>query len=197
LLLGIGCATRDPQAGPPAAEQGPLCAVDHGREYVCDELLPRHSSLPAPAPFDNCPGSVEGTFGELEPRRRAAPFDPSYTRHTRLRLPPGNSCCYSWCSRVKLVEESAIDPAARCRDPLAMRETYCLDELESGTSRPSPAPFERCPQAIVPPPTAVFYAPPGARFDPFLTAGRRQLGFAQCCYAWCSLAPPNSGLQGR
>ncbi len=196
-LLAGACAVQDPQNGSPRAEQGPLCPVDQAREYACDELLPRRSSLPAPEPFANCPGSVDGDFGELEPRRRAIAFDPSYTRHTRLRLPPGNSCCYSWCSRVKLVDPSRVDPGARCREPLAMRETYCLDELESGTTQPSAPPYERCPRAIAPPPSVVFYAPSGALLDAFLTGERRQLGFAQCCYAWCSLAPPNSGLAGR
>jgi hypothetical protein len=197
LLLVVSCRGQDSRSGLLADDQAPLCPVDQVREFVCDELLPRSSSLPAPEPFATCPGSVEGEFGELDPRRRVAVFDPSYTRHTRLRLPPGNSCCFSWCSRVKVVDANTVDPTARCRDPLAMRETYCFDELESGTSSPSAPPYARCPQAIAPPSSAVFYAPRGARLDPYLTATRRQFGFGQCCYAWCSVAPPNSGLQGR
>ena len=193
------CSPPDPPttvAQSPATEEGP-CARDWAREYLCDELLPRGSSLPAPSPYADCPGTVEGEYGELEPRHRVAVFDTSYTRYTRLRLPPGNSCCYSWCAPVKVVDANSIDPAARCNHPLAMRETYCFDELEGGTSDPVAAPFLRCPRAMAPPAQAVFFAPRGALFDLVLTSQKRQQGFNQCCYAWCSQAPPNSGLGGR
>lgn len=199
VATALACGRREAPLGPPQTEKGDgqVCARDWAREYLCDELLPLGSSLPAPPPYTNCPSTVEGAYGELEARSRVIVFDPSYTRYTRHRLPPGNTCCYSWCSQVTIVDPNRVDPYARCRHPLAMRETYCVDELESGTSTPGFPPYERCPRAISPPAARVFFAPGGALFDSVLTLQKRQQGFGQCCYAWCSLAPPNSGLQGR
>ena len=93
-----------------------------------------------------------------------------------------------------MADASKIDPSARCNEALAMREVKCFDEPERGTSDPSAPPFERCPRAFVPPAKAVFFAPAGALLDPVYTAQRRQKGLNQCCYAWCTVAPPGSGL---
>lgn len=107
----------------------------------------------------------------------------------------GTPAAVDWCSKLRARDSNQIDPNARCGAALAMRETYCFDELEGGASDPSRAPLERCPRAIAPPRGVVFYPPSGALLDSVLASQRRQQGFAQCCYAWCSLAPPNSGLQ--
>lgn len=173
------------------------CAVDEVREYYCDELLPLESAKPAPEPYANCPGVIDNHFGDIDPSPVVAAFDASYTRHIRLRQPPGHSCCYSWCSEVPLVDGEAIDPQARCAHRLAVRETYCFDEPEQGTSEPARAPFELCPEAIKPPEGVVFYSPVGAHFDPIETATKRQQGFRSCCYAWCSIAPPNTGMHAH
>ncbi len=69
-----------------------------------------------------------------------------------------------------------------------------MAELEAGTSEPVGSPFDRCPAAIVPPAKVVFSAPEAALFDVQLTMTHRGKGQADCCYAWCSQAPPGSGL---
>ena len=171
-----------------------VCAVDEAREYHCEELLPRNSSLPAPPPYSDCPGEDEGHQGELEPVPKVAVFDASYTEYIRKRQPPGHSCCYSWCSRIQLADPRAIDPQERCTHARAMRETYCFDEPESGSSIPAAAPLDHCPAAMVPPEGEVFFAPPGVLLDPRYTMQRRQQGFRECCYAWCSVAPPGMNL---
>lgn len=207
LLVGgmlAGSACRNSQQGPteePKTNSAywdnspPVCAVDEVREYHCEELLPLRSALAAPPPFSNCPGSIEGHYGEIDPHPTVAAFDADYTAHIRRRMPPGHSCCYSWCTRIPLADAAQVDPQARCHEALSMRETYCFDEPEAGTNAPSAEPFSRCPAAIAPPPGVVFFAPKGALFDAGLTSTQRSRGLNQCCYAWCSIAPPNTGLQ--
>ncbi|MBN2191455.1 MAG: hypothetical protein JW751_01460 [Polyangiaceae bacterium] len=195
------CTRADPstpsQASPSYFSHSPkVCGIDEAREYFCDELLPRESALPAVPPYEDCPGVVDEHVGELDPTPTVAVFDPSYTEHIRKRQPPGNSCCYSWCSKITLRDPATVDPRAGCDDARAIRETYCLDEPEAGTSRPSPSPYERCPDAIAPPEVAAFYAPQGALFDPTETGTRRQRGFRECCYAWCSVVP-QGGVSAR
>ncbi len=203
LGLGVVAACHRSDAAPTGrhdsgywAHSPVVCEVDEVREYYCDELLPRQSALPAAPPYEDCPGVVDEHVGELDPTPSVAVFDPSYTEHIRQRQSPGNSCCYSWCADVTLRDPARIDPRARCDEPGAIRESYCLDEPESGTRQPGPAPYERCPSAIAPPEVAVFFAPPGAVLDPEATAGRRQRGFRECCYAWCSVVPRGAAVQG-
>ena len=89
------------------------------------------------------------------------------------------------------------NPTARCREALSFGEHYCVNEPESGSSVPAAEPFSRCAAALQPPVGAIFQSPsPGALFDTAGSWQRRQQGFKECCYAWCSLAPPNTGLQG-
>jgi hypothetical protein len=196
LTVGVGCH-RDEKAAVPEAGAGywshspKVCDVDEAREYFCDELLPRQSALPAPAPYEECPGVIDEHVGELDPTPTVAVFDPSYTEHIRRRQSPGNSCCYSWCADITLRDPAGIDPRARCDRDGAIRERYCFDEPEAGSLQPGPEPYERCPSAIAPPPAAAFYAPPGALLDPEETGARRQRGFMECCYAWCSVIPRN------
>jgi len=200
-VAACGSSQASDQANAPTArywEHSPrVCGVDEAREYFCDDLLPLRSALSAPAPYAQCPGHVEGHQGEIDPTPTVAVFDPSYTAYMRSRMPPGHTCCFSWCARIPLADPTEVDPNARCGDGLAIRENYCFEEPEQGTSDPSAPPYERCPRSIRPPESAVFFAPPGALFDPFLTTQRRQVGLKQCCYAWCSIAPPNSGMHSR
>jgi hypothetical protein len=168
--------------------------MDETREYYCEDLLPLNSALPAPAPYQACPGSIDDPVGEYEPAPAIGLFDASYTEYTRKRAPPGHSCCYSWCSHLTLADPAAPSAQAACQAATAFREEYCMPEPESGTSLPGPAPFERCPAALVPPPKAVFSAPESALFDQGLTGTHRGKGQLDCCYAWCSQAPPGSGL---
>ena len=196
---GSSSASDEAQAPPTGYwEHSPrVCGVDETREYFCDDLLPLRSALSAPEPYSQCPGHVEGHQGEIDPTPTVAVFDASYTAYMRSRMPPGHTCCFSWCARIPLADASQVDPNARCSDGLAIRENYCFEEPEQGTSYPGAPPYARCPRSIRPPESAVFYAPPGALFDPLLTAQRRQVGLRQCCYAWCSIAPPNSGMHAR
>jgi hypothetical protein len=46
----------------------------------------------------------------------------------------------------------------------------------------------------VPPAKAVFSAPDSAAFDSQSTYAHRAKGGSDCCYAWCSQAPPGSGI---
>jgi hypothetical protein len=203
LAAVSSCAGRDKPAEPARhagavwANSPPVCGVDQVREYFCDELVPPGSSLPPADPYGNCPRQIEHHRGDIEPRPPVAVFDRSYTDWTRRRAPPGHACCYSWCSPLELADPAAIDPTARCRDALSFREQYCIPELESGSRMPVGQPLARCAPAIQPPRGAVFSTPAaGALLDPAASWQRRQQGFADCCYAWCSLAPPNTGLQG-
>jgi hypothetical protein len=58
-------------------------------------------------------------------------------------------------------------------------------------------PFGHCPQAIAPPAGAAFSVPKAAPFDPQTSAQKRQEGFQQCCYSWCSTAPAGTGLEHK
>lgn len=189
--LATGCSHDDKLATSPADSHGvkPVCSVDEAREYFCDELLPRESSKPAPEPYSNCPDAVADHAGVIDPEPGVAGFDADYTRHIRLRAPPGNACCYSHCSKVAVVPASAIPADNGCNDVLAFREHWCMYTLEAGTSEPAGAPFERCPAALKPPAGAVFASPKGAPFDPQYTWQKRQQGFDECCYTWCSHRP--------
>jgi hypothetical protein len=197
-LVGAGaasCSQVEPENGKPHRSEywshsPPVCGVDEVREYYCEDLLPLRSSLPAPPPYDNCPGVVEGHIGELDPTPKVAVFDTSYTEYIRKRQPPGHSCCFSWCASVPQADPRAVDPSARCDHVRAMRETYCFDEPEGGTRIPGNNSYDRCPGAIVPPEGEVFFSPPGALLDPILTGQRRGQGFRNCCYAWCTVGPP-------
>jgi len=195
ISAAVACSQTDPVNGKPHRSEywshsPPVCGVDEVREYQCEELLPLRSALPAPPPYDNCPGVIEDLVGELDPTPKVAVFDGSYTDYIRKRQPPGHSCCYSWCASVPLADARLIDPNARCDNGRAMRETYCFDEPEAGSRAPGAPPFDRCPGAVVPPEGEVFYSPSGALLDPVLTGERRALGFRSCCYAWCTIAPP-------
>jgi hypothetical protein len=172
-----------------------LCGVDEVREFFCDELVPLASSLPAADPYANCPGSIERHVGLHQPLPPVALFDEDYTAYIRRRMPPGHSCCYSWCGPIRLREPSEVLPNAGCNSPLAFRETYCFEQPESGTSRPAGAGFERCPIAIGPPEGAAFSVPKAAPFDQQTTWQRKQQGFRQCCYSWCSNAPVGTGVE--
>lgn len=200
LWAGAGCRSEAPAelSGRAYWSHSPSrCRIDEVREYHCDSLLPRESSLPAPEPYADCPGTIESHGADHDPPPPVAVFDASYTEHVRRRAPPGHDCCYSWCSPLRLADPRSPSAVAACRTPAAFRETYCMAVPESGTSMPSAPPFQACPAAILPPARAVFAVPEAALFDAAFTAERHQSGFAECCYAWCAQAPPTSGLEGR
>ncbi len=194
LFLLAGCSTAPPPEAPPPAglwaHSPPVCGADEVREYDCEELLPRLHARPAPAPYEACPGSIESHAGLHGPRPPVALFDADFTAHTRRRMPPGHSCCYSWCTPLRIAQPSQVPARARCDGQHTLHESYCIDEPESGTSQPMARPFDRCPAALSPPEAAVFSAPPAAPFDVSGTLARRHSGFKECCYAWCSKAPP-------
>jgi hypothetical protein len=48
--------------------------------------------------------------------------------------------------------------------------------------------------AISPPQAAVFSSPESAPFDAAVTTAHRTKGGSECCYSWCSQAPPGSGI---
>ncbi len=197
-VLFQGCGSSRPGARAPAKEgHAIVCAVDETREFFCEDLLPLATSMPAPPPYQACPSTLDNPAGEYDPSPDYGLFDVSYTEYTRRRAPPGHSCCYSWCSKVKLADPGAPSVQAACQTASAFREEYCMAELESGTSLPVGAPYDRCPAAIVPPRKAVFAVPDSAAFDVQATGTRRGKGQADCCYAWCSQAPPGSGLVRR
>lgn len=196
LLAAVGCRASDVPAESPReavwTSSPAVCPLDHVREYHCEELLPRSHALPAAPPFEACPSSVDGHQGLFSPVPPIALFDSDYTAHTRRRMPPGHSCCYSWCAPVVVKSRQDVPAGARCDAEHSMPEEFCVDTLEAGTSRPAPRPFDRCPEALVPPSAAVYSVPRAAPFDAQLTATRRQAGFDACCYAWCSKAPPSA-----
>lgn len=195
-LLGQACKSKPPRAVDPLGVV--RCAPDESREYVCEELLPRTSAKPAPEPYDNCPSFVEHAEGQLSPGAVTADFDPQYTEYTRKRMPPGHSCCFSWCAKLAIADPEEFDPYAACSDPLAIRETLCVEAPEAGTSgRPGPAPFDACPAAIHPPAGASFSVPRGAILDLESSGQRRAEGSDHCCYSWCSVAPGGTGVQGK
>lgn len=72
-----------------------------------------------------------------------------------------------------------------------------MSEPEQGTTASAGGPFDKCALAIVPPAKAVFSVPQSALLDTNATAAHRSKGQAECCYAWCSQAPPGSGLQKK
>jgi len=171
------------------------CARDEAREYFCDDLLPLSSSRPAPEPYDNCPGAIDIRASSYPPVGHVAGFDVGFTEYTRKRVQPGHSCCYSWCTKVSLSDPGKAAPQ-QCRDAYGMRESFCMRELEGGTTEPFNEPFERCPAAVKPPEVAVFAAPTSALLDSSATAQRRQdTRLPDCCYGWCSKAPPGTMLK--
>lgn len=172
------------------------CKADEAREYFCDDLLPLSASLPAPAPYESCPSSIDHPASEYEPAPQLGLFDTSYTEYTRKRAPPGHACCYSWCNQVKLADPAAPEARTACATASAFREEYCMPELEGGSAQSVGSPFDKCPTAISPPSKAVFSSPKVALFDSGLTTSHRGKGQVECCYAWCSQAPAGSGILG-
>jgi len=195
LWQGCGSGSKRPAVSPHDARAA-LCAVNQTREFYCDDLLPLSAALPAPAPYETCPSSIETAVGQYEPPPKVALFDSSYTEYIRKRAPPGHACCYSWCSSFKLGDPRSPTAQTNCTTATAFREQYCMSEPEQGTSSPAVSPFDKCAMAVVPPAKAVFSVPEAALFDPSTTASKRKGGENDCCYAWCSQAPPGSGLQG-
>jgi hypothetical protein len=159
------------------------------REYFCDDLLPLTSAVPAPEPYENCPGLLPNRPTAFKPARSLASFDPPFTEYTRRRVAPGHSCCYGVCTTVALASPASAKPQA-CTDRYAMPESFCMREPETGTSMAAAAPFEHCPAAIKPPEVGAFSIPDAALLDATATATRRQQArLADCCYTWCSKAP--------
>ncbi len=188
-----GCGTRAVPP-PPAPKRTTVCGLDETREFYCDDFLPLESAMPAPFPYGSCPATVERPPSQYEPEPELGVFDSSYTEYTRKRAPPGHSCCYSWCSKFRVADPEAPSARAACASSTAFREEYCMMEPESGASSSAGAPFERCPAAMVPPAKAVFHVPEAALFDVGSTTAHRGRGEVECCYAWCSEAPPGSGI---
>jgi len=197
VLTWQGCGSSSKAAKvPPHDARAAVCKVDQTREFYCDDLLPLSAALPAPPPYDTCPSSIESAVGQYDPPPKVALFDSSYTEYIRKRAPPGHSCCYSWCSSFKIGDPRAPSAQASCTTAAAFREEYCMSEPEQGTSLSAAAPFDKCAAAVVPPAKAVFAVPEAAMLDTNATGTKRSKGQAECCYAWCSQAPPGSGLQG-
>lgn len=172
------------------------CGKDQVREYRCDALLPLSSSLPAPEPYEACPGVIDIVSPTYVPLAKTASFDAVHTEFMRRRAPPGHQCCYSWCARLEARSTIDVPPGGRCNEPLAFPEKHCIPEPEGRISKePAAPPFDRCPAALRPPKAAVFSVPAAAAFHPGLTTERRNQGFGECCYAWCSIAPPGTGLE--
>ena len=199
--LSLGCSHAD-RARAPAGQRTNFwtlsperCPADHVREYFCDELLPMTSALPAPAPHANCPGSIESHSGLHEPLPPIAVFDVAHTTHTRARMPPGHTCCYSWCARLTVVASAGLAPLTPCKRPTTFREHYCFPELESRSSAPAGGAFTHCAAGIVPPASIAFEVPASALFDPVETLHRQARGQRECCYGWCSTVPGTSGLE--
>ena len=197
----LGCA-RGGNRRPAAVEHRPYwtnsperCPVDHVREYYCDELLPMTSALPAPSPYENCPTSIESHSGMHEPVPPIAVFDVGHTDRTRARMPPGHTCCYSWCARLKVVPSAGLAALTPCERPVAFREHYCMPELESPSSVPAGGAFSNCAAGIVPPPAIAFEVPSAAYLDPVRTLQLQSRGVRECCYGWCSKVPGTSGLE--
>ncbi len=189
----VSCGKTKPSA-PPAqglawSHSPAVCGQDEVREYFCDALLPLTSALPAPAPYSNCPSTIDHHEGYHEPRPPIAVFDKSYTGYIRRRNAPGNACCYSWCAGVEVKSLDDVLPQAGCGEPLVIRETYCFPTLEGGTSAPASDALPRCPVAIRPPEGKAFSVPPAAPLDLVSTNQRRAQGFDECCYGWCSHQP--------
>lgn len=202
FVVGLGwlaaCHGSETAAARAAARQsdpGAPCAEDEVREYFCDDLLPLSSSRPAPEPYDNCPATTDIRHASFTAVGRIAGFDQSFTDYTRKRVPPGHSCCYGWCAKVKVADPSVAAPAA-CRDASGLYESFCMRELEGGTSQPAASPFERCPAALKPPEVVAFSSPNSALLDATRTGQRRRdMQLADCCYGWCSKAPAGTVLK--
>jgi len=172
------------------------CGGDQVREYRCEALLPLSSALPAPEPYGACPGVIDVIDPTYVPVTNTAGFDAPHTEFMRRRAPPGHQCCYSWCGRLEVARVSEVPPGSRCNEPLAFPEKFCMPEPEGAVSTERAAsPFERCAAAVRPPQGAAFSVPSAALLQPALTNERRGLGFTECCYAWCSIAPPGTGLE--
>ena len=204
-LLGFAlvCAFSASCGGGKAAKDGDrraqfeptACGLDEVREYRCEALLPWTSALPAPAPYSACPSGIEVKEAVFPSRSGLGRFDSPRTAWARQRAP--QQCCYSWCGKLAVVE--ATEVVNRCGEPLAFPESYCVPELETGTRLDLAAePFDRCALAIRPPGDNVFAVPKtGALLSPSLTAAKRRGREALCCYGWCSIAPPGTGLERR
>jgi hypothetical protein len=184
----VAARDRDPSAP---------CEQNEAREFFCDDLLPLTSSRPAPEPYDNCPSTVDVHPGAYKPIGSVAGFDKGFTEYTRQRQPPGHSCCYSWCTKVDVADPSrAAQPV--CRDAYGIQESFCLRELENGTSEPATSPYDRCPLALKPPEASSFSAPASVLLDVTQTTqARRDSKLAECCYGWCSKAPAGTMLKAH
>ena len=147
------------------------------------------TALGAPPPYENCPAGIETQAGVYPTRQRVARFDAAHTEWARQRVKPGHTCCYSWCADVDVREPEQVPEPTSCDRPGEERESYCMAELEAGTSQPAEAPLERCPVAIRPPEVLHFSTPPAAAIDYATTQAARTRGGALCCYAWCSRVP--------
>jgi hypothetical protein len=191
------CGGAPPPKAVSTSVHAESCGRDQTREYFCEDLLPLATSMPAPSPYEACPSSIEDPASEYDPPPPFGVFDTGYTEYTRKRAPPGHSCCYSWCDKVKLADPSSPAIRQACQTATAFREEFCMAEPEQGTSDPAGAPYDRCPAAIVPPAKRVFSTPVAAALDAQSTATHRARGQADCCYAWCSQAPPGSGILQR
>ncbi|HEV8548235.1 MAG TPA: hypothetical protein VGQ57_04385 [Polyangiaceae bacterium] len=194
LLHGCGGGHAAKVPEPVHAElQPPACGVDEVREYRCDALLPRTSAFPAPEPYETCPSAIEVNDAVFPPRSGSGRFDAARTERARRRAPPGQQCCYSWCSKLTVVDPGTV--VDRCREPLAFHESACIFALENGTSGATARPtYPACPAAILPPAATAFSVPKGALLDFGLTAKRRQAQEPLCCYGWCSRAPAGTAL---
>jgi hypothetical protein len=191
LFFGCGKPARRVRGAEVRRAESGLCKEDEVREYSCDSLLPVESARPAEEPYGTCPSSIEVRDATFPPKAGTGDFDAARTEFVRRRSPPGQQCCYSWCGQLEVVEPAVVED--RCRQQLAFPESYCVTELESGTSGELAAsPFERCAAAIKPPAASAFSVPPGAHLDRGLSAARRQGGESLCCYSWCSIAPPGT-----
>lgn len=193
VLVALGCASAEapqaPSTGKDARFAPIVCAEDQVREFYCDGLLPMSTALGAPEPYGNCPAGIESPPGVHTSRHRIARFDAAYTAWARQRAKPGHACCYSWCSEVDVREADEVAPEAGCDHAGVIRETYCMPQLESGTSAPAESPLDQCPVAIRPPEVLHFSVPKAAPLDLVATEARRGRGFPECCYGWCSRMP--------
>ena len=190
-----GAESEGARIAEPEQDSSAPCARDEVREYVCDDLLPLASSRPAPEPYDNCPATTDIRHGAFAPIGRIAHFDLSYTVYTRKRVQPGHSCCYGWCAKVTVADARRAAPLS-CRDSSGLRESFCMRELEGGTSIPSASPYDRCPVAVKPPEVLAFAAPGSASLDVAQTTQRRRdLQLPECCYGWCSVPPSGTVLK--
>jgi hypothetical protein len=198
LVLGSvafgGCSSSAPNEPETPAEAFVIrespCVKDQARFYYCDSLLPTVANRVAPEPFDKCPGYIDIPEGVNAPVGTVAAFSPSQTDAARRRITPGHSCCYSWCAKIKIADESDAQPAEECVARGVTRESYCIREPEGETSGShAGAPYDRCPAALTPPEEVAYSAPKAARLDVNETAQRRSQGTPDCCYAWCSQVP--------